>query len=248
MIGQNPSPIGGTWAWCMVNADGTRTRHAYGYVTPADLGTPTVSNNHTELLALVLGLEALPAGWAGTVYSDSWVSLQRVFLAAKLANVPPWLVDRLQTLQKSGALKQMTCTLPDGEEPQHGLSFELQPLKGLPFTISRSQRYETGKLFVSPLLAHSESDQDAVISVQPSSGTYTMLRPEIQTLVCALVHFVCRQTGARTVTYHFARSKIRTLNIHFRLLEQPVKHPARLLNDLAVYLSEEWEKNRAKTS
>ena len=114
VIGQNPSPIGGTWAWCMVGADGTRTRHAYGYVTPADLDTPTVSNNHTELLALVLGLEALPAGWAGTVYSDSWVSLQRVFLAAKLANVPPWLVDRLQTLQKSGALKQMTYTLLDG--------------------------------------------------------------------------------------------------------------------------------------
>ena len=114
VIGQNPSPIGGTWAWCMVGADGTRTRHAYGSVTPADLDTPTVSNNHTELLALVLGLEALPAGWAGTVYSDSWVSLQRVFLAAKLANVPPWLVDRLQTLQKSGALKQMTYTLLDG--------------------------------------------------------------------------------------------------------------------------------------
>ena len=45
VIGQNPSPIGGTWAWCMVGADGTRTRHAYGSVTPADLGTPTVSNN-----------------------------------------------------------------------------------------------------------------------------------------------------------------------------------------------------------
>jgi len=98
----------------MVSADGTRTRHAFGYITPADLGMPAVSNNHTELLALVLGLEALPAGWTGTVYSDSWVSLQRVFLAAKLANVPPWLVERLQTLQKSGALKQMTYTLLDG--------------------------------------------------------------------------------------------------------------------------------------
>jgi hypothetical protein len=97
-----------------VSADGTRTRHAYGYVTPAELDAPAVTNNHTELLALVLGLEALPVGWAGTVYSDSWVSLQRVFLAAKLANVPPWLVERLQTLQKSGALKQMTYTLLDG--------------------------------------------------------------------------------------------------------------------------------------
>ena len=106
VIGQNPSPIGGTWAWCMVSADGVRTRFAHGWISPAELGAPVVSNNHTELLALVLGLEALPSGWAGTVYSDSWVSLQRVFLAAKLNNVPQWLIDRLQALQRNGTLAE----------------------------------------------------------------------------------------------------------------------------------------------
>lgn len=51
---------------------------------------------------------------AGCVYSDSWVTLQRVFLAARLANVPPWLVQRLQAIQRSGRLEGMTWKLLDG--------------------------------------------------------------------------------------------------------------------------------------
>lgn len=114
VIGQNPSLIGGTWAWCLVDASGEMRRHAVGWLTPAELDAEAVTNNHTELLALVLGLEALDADFAGTVYSDSWVSLQRVFLAAKLNNVPQWLVERLQILQKSGRLANLDYTLLDG--------------------------------------------------------------------------------------------------------------------------------------
>lgn len=109
----NPSPLGGTWAWCTVGADGARLTEAAGLLTPAEAGGP-VTNNVTELLALVQGLEALPAGWAGTVYSDSWVSLQRVFLAARLQNVPAWLVRRLHELQRSGKLAPMSYVLLDG--------------------------------------------------------------------------------------------------------------------------------------
>ena len=114
VIGQNPSLIGGTWAWCLVDASGEMRRHAVGWLTPAELDAEAVTNNHTELLALVLGLEALDADFAGTVYSDSWVSLQRVFRAAKLNNVPQWLVERLQILQKSGRLANLDYTLLDG--------------------------------------------------------------------------------------------------------------------------------------
>lgn len=114
VIGQNPSLIGDTWAWCLVDASGEMRRHAVGWLTPAELDAEAVTNNHTELLALVLGLEALDADFAGTVYSDSWVSLQRVFLAAKLNNVPQWLVERLQILQKSGRLANLDYTLLDG--------------------------------------------------------------------------------------------------------------------------------------
>lgn len=113
VIGVNPSPLGGTWAWCTVDADGARVRWDAGVLTPAAVGG-AVTNNTTELLALVNGLEALPAGWVGAVYSDSWVSLQRVFLGAKLNNVPVWLVDRLQAIQRGGALAAMRYVLLDG--------------------------------------------------------------------------------------------------------------------------------------
>lgn len=113
-IGANPSRIGGTWAYCLVNAAGERIVNASGVITPAQAHLPAVTNNLTELLALVYGLERLPQGWAGTVYSDSQVSLQRVFEAAKLKNVPPWLVERLQALQKSGKLAAMSYVLLDG--------------------------------------------------------------------------------------------------------------------------------------
>lgn len=114
VIGANPSAIGGSWAYCLVNAAGERIVNASGVITPAQARLPAITNNLTELLALVYGLERLPVGWAGTVYSDSQVSLLRVFEAAKLRNVPPWLVQRLQTLQKSGKLAAMSYVLLDG--------------------------------------------------------------------------------------------------------------------------------------
>lgn len=114
VINANPSPLGGTWAYCLVNGSGERVFERAGVVTPVMAQLPAITNNLTELLALVRGLEELPYGWNGTVYSDSWVSLQRVFLAAKLNNVPDWLVIRLQRVQKSGKLGNVRYTLLDG--------------------------------------------------------------------------------------------------------------------------------------
>lgn len=114
VIGPNPSIIGGTWCWCLADATGRRICDYSGVIRACDAQVPAVTNNLTELLALVNGLEALPHGWRGTVHSDSWVSLQRVFRAAKLNNVPTWLADRLQELQRSGHLATMTYVLLDG--------------------------------------------------------------------------------------------------------------------------------------
>lgn len=114
VIGHNPSSTGGTWAWCLVDATGQRVCEYSGVIRPSEAQVLAITNNLTELLALVNGLEVLPQGWRGTVYSDSWVSLQRVFLAAKLNNVPPWLVERLQALQKSRKLADMSYVLLDG--------------------------------------------------------------------------------------------------------------------------------------
>ena len=58
VIGPNPSPIGGTWAWCWVHDD-VMIKHEYGVVEPCDLGLTKITNNHTELLAAVRALESL---------------------------------------------------------------------------------------------------------------------------------------------------------------------------------------------
>lgn len=92
VIKKNPSAIGGTWAWCAVDAEGNRVAQASG-VVPAPLGR-TVSNNHTEQIALVKAMEALPEGWSGRFYSDSQVALGRVFLNWATNNLPKNIIER----------------------------------------------------------------------------------------------------------------------------------------------------------
>jgi hypothetical protein len=118
VIGANPSPIGGAIAFCYVNELGLRIAEIARVVTPAEAMMPTVSNNLTELLALVRGIAGLPVTFAGIIASDSWVSLQRVFLGAKLNNVPDWLVRDVLTTRQRLTLMQATYQLLDGH-PTH---------------------------------------------------------------------------------------------------------------------------------
>lgn len=134
VIGANPSPIGGTWAYCLVDAIGERIRCDSGVITPAEAQLPAITNNLTELLAIVNGREALPYAWTGTIHSDSWVSLQRVFLAAKLKNVPPWLVERLQRLQRDGWFSGCFWQLLDGHPTKAQLAASVGK-RGAPVSI-----------------------------------------------------------------------------------------------------------------
>lgn len=89
----NPSPYGGMWAFRHTNAAGEPVAQAAGVVTVAELfPLTTVSNNVTETLALLIGLEALPDGWAGKVRSDSLNAL-RVF--TNLASDRPHLTAEI---------------------------------------------------------------------------------------------------------------------------------------------------------
>jgi ribonuclease HI len=88
----NPSPIGGTWAARLVE-DGQVKRMQGGIITPAQAQMPTISNNLTEMLALVRGLALLPEDWRGTVFSDSQITLGRAFLGWKWTNTPAWLYE-----------------------------------------------------------------------------------------------------------------------------------------------------------
>lgn len=74
----NPSPHGGTWCFVRVDADGFMADVTGGIVLPEALGVPAVTNNQTELLAAVLALESLPAGWGGTLCTDSQVTVYRL--------------------------------------------------------------------------------------------------------------------------------------------------------------------------
>lgn len=78
VIGRNPSPLGGTWAWCLVE-DGQRMHHDRGIIHAGAYRLPLITNNVTEMFALLRGFKELPDGWSGTVYSDSKITLGRVF-------------------------------------------------------------------------------------------------------------------------------------------------------------------------
>jgi ribonuclease HI len=95
LIGKNPSPIGGTWAFCLVERD-QRTLSMSGLLLPTDIGQP-VTNNVTELYAAVRALAHLPDGWNGTVYTDSLITLRRLLHPRRAAmnGVPSPLVDEL---------------------------------------------------------------------------------------------------------------------------------------------------------
>lgn len=120
VIAANPSQLGGTWAYCLVDASGQRIMERSGLLLPTEY-LPIISSNVTELLAMVEGLTALPIDWRGTVYSDSLITLLRVFHAGRLNGVPAWLVDRLQTIQRSGKLRHMRHQLVRGHPSRKAL-------------------------------------------------------------------------------------------------------------------------------
>jgi len=78
IIGKNPSTIGGSWAYVFLNGDGRNVGECSGVVTPEDIGLPAITNNLTELFAAVQAMCDLPDGWAGTIFTDSYVTLCRI--------------------------------------------------------------------------------------------------------------------------------------------------------------------------
>lgn len=94
VIGRNPSPHGGTVAFCVVRGE-ERLCHAQGVITPHEAQLPAVTNNLTELLAAVMALETMPDGWDGVLHTDSQVTKYRLEGSPKLNGIPDWLRDRL---------------------------------------------------------------------------------------------------------------------------------------------------------
>jgi ribonuclease HI len=113
VIGINPSPHGGTWAYVHVNEEGHVIAKNSGLVMPR-ASLPLITNNLTEMIALVKALEALPTGWSGHVYSDSQITLGRLFLGWKMNGIPPVLVRQGAAALERLDLPHIQWTLLDG--------------------------------------------------------------------------------------------------------------------------------------
>ena len=94
VIASNPSMIGGTFAFRIVSDPYDPIGWA-NVITSAKMGGP-VTNNQTEMLALLIGLKHLPDYWTGTIYSDSQVTLGRAFMGWKWKNIPDWMLKMYQ--------------------------------------------------------------------------------------------------------------------------------------------------------
>jgi ribonuclease HI len=73
----SPSPYGGTWAYVVVRWDEVVVDEVAGLLLPHHLGAPRITNNDSEMYALLRGLEALPDGLDVLAYSDSQCTLMR---------------------------------------------------------------------------------------------------------------------------------------------------------------------------
>jgi len=97
VILKNPSIIGGTWAWILVDTDNeTMIKAAAGAFPPSlfrEMGGAPVTNNQTEMFALLRGLLELPVYRPVAVYSDSMVTLGRLWNGYRWKNIPQLLHD-----------------------------------------------------------------------------------------------------------------------------------------------------------
>lgn len=116
VIIKNPSKIGGTYAWALVEPNRDRLlSFGSGIFTPKWMDKKEVTNNHTELVAALYGVrEAKDRGIQITRwYSDSEVTLGRISKGWALKNVPEWMVCLLQDLRPGFGIQ---CIHVDGHQ------------------------------------------------------------------------------------------------------------------------------------
>lgn len=93
-IKKNPSIIGGTWAYCLVDANENLLYEDSGVLTPSKVGGP-VTNNQTELYAVIRGLQTIQRDMIVHILSDSEITLGRIFKSYSMENIPDWMIEQL---------------------------------------------------------------------------------------------------------------------------------------------------------
>jgi ribonuclease HI len=97
-IGPNPSPLGGTWCWCLIEEEHMLSWDC-GIMTPKNLELPNATNNVMELYAAVRGLFSVPRDWKGMLYTESNITIGRLYSSWRCKGCPTWLRERVRKIK-----------------------------------------------------------------------------------------------------------------------------------------------------
>jgi ribonuclease HI len=176
VIGRNPSTVGGTWAYCFVDAPGpqggTRVAWASGLEPCVDDSEP-VTNNLMEYIAVLKALEALPPGWSGNLYSDSQITLGRVLRSWATNGIPDRLVERMT--RACARLGPINPVLLQGHPTRADLEKGVGVKRGFPVSEHNvwadNACTEAGKAYVEALgLRGVEVPADATLTEELEAG------------------------------------------------------------------------------
>lgn len=100
VIKSNPSPFGGTWAYCLVGYRGNHLYEDCDYILANKLPSKRITNNQMELLAVIRGLQTIQRDMVIHICSDSEITLGRVFKNYSMENIPDWMIEQLDDEKK----------------------------------------------------------------------------------------------------------------------------------------------------
>ena len=100
VIGHNPSRKGGTWAWKRIDDSDNSVQTNFGILRPDMMNLREITNNISEFYAVLNGLRYLPDDWRGIIYSDSQVTLGRIFKGWQMNNIPVKMQVQLKQEQE----------------------------------------------------------------------------------------------------------------------------------------------------
>lgn len=142
VLGSNPSPVAGTYAYCLIDPTGAFVKGNSGLVISRVAGDTSlcgdaypaidgpVTNNITEFYAILAGLESLPDGWSGRVCSDSRITLGRFWWSYAMRGIPrEWIARGGAALKRLGAIEPV---LLQGHPTREDLARGIGAKRGLP--------------------------------------------------------------------------------------------------------------------
>jgi len=123
---------GGPWAYVLVDSKEIRQRWASGIITPDPMVLDSVTNNVTELAAMIFALEQLPKGWSGRVYTDSIVTLGRMRDGWRMKGVPVKMQHRAYDALQHIAADKVEWVLLQGHPTLEDLERGIGKKRGFP--------------------------------------------------------------------------------------------------------------------